>query len=59
VIWMFVVAVIAAGTVASLFAMGRVRRGIPGVLEALDRFGREMQPAVVRVRSAAEELRDR
>jgi hypothetical protein len=39
--------------------MRRLVREIPRVLEVLDRFGRELQPALVRVRDATEALRSR
>ena len=59
VIWLLVLAIVVAGAIGALLATGAVRRAIPGVLDALDRLGREVQPAVTRVRRAADELHDR
>jgi hypothetical protein len=36
-----------------------LRREIPRVVEVIDSFGRDLQPALVRVRSSADELRRR
>jgi hypothetical protein len=56
---MLVAAVIVVAAVALAPVMRRLVREIPRVLEVLDRFGRELQPALVRVRDANEALRSR
>ena len=58
VIWLLVLAIVVAGRIGGAPRDRAVRRAIPGVLDALDRLGREVQPAVARVRRAADELHD-
>jgi hypothetical protein len=57
--WFLVAAVVIAGALAIGAAIARLGREIPRALEALDGFGRELQPALVRVRSASAETRRR
>jgi hypothetical protein len=59
VIWLLVIAVVAAGAVGIFFAIGRASREIPRALQALDNVGRELRPALVRVRTSTDELRAR
>jgi hypothetical protein len=57
--WMLVALLIAAAAAGLGTAIARVRRAIPRALDALDSFGRELQPALVRVRTATDEVRAR
>ena len=57
--WMLVAAVVAVGAVAVVFAIVRMGHEIPRAVEALDAFGREMRPALIRVSAATEDLRAR
>ena len=57
--WMLVAAVAAAGSTAVIFAIARLGHEIPRVVEALDAFGREMRPALIRVRTVTEDVRAR
>jgi hypothetical protein len=59
VIWMLVAAVIAAGAVAIFAAIIRLGREIPRALDTLDEFGRQLEPALVRVRTATDDTRSR
>ena len=56
---MFAAAVVAAGALAVLLAVARLGREVPPVLEAFDGLGRELAPAVIRVRSATEQVQAR
>ena len=58
-IWLLVSAVVAIGAAGIFFAIGRAGREIPRVLQVLDDFGRELRPALVRVRTSTDELRAR
>jgi hypothetical protein len=57
--WMLVAAVVAVGAVAIVFAIVRLGHEIPRAVEALDAFGREMRPALIRVSAATEDVRAR
>jgi ABC-type transporter Mla subunit MlaD len=57
--WMLVAAVIAIGAAGVCYALTRVRRAIPRAIDALDGFGRELRPALVRVHTATDEVRAR
>ena len=58
--WTLVALGVVAASMAAVFvAISRVRDLVPRTLEALDLLGRDLQPAVVRVRDAAEEARAR
>jgi hypothetical protein len=59
VIWLLVIAVVAIGATGIFFAIGRASREIPRALQILDDFGRELRPALVRVRTSTDELRAR
>ncbi len=58
-IWLLVIAVVALGATGIFFAIGRASREIPRALQVLDDFGRELRPALVRVRTSTDELRAR
>ena len=51
--------VVVASMAAVLIAVRRVRDLVPRTLEALDLLGRELQPALVRVRDEADAARAR
>jgi hypothetical protein len=51
--------VVVASMAAVLIAVRRVRHLVPRTLEALDLLGRELQPALVRVRAEADATRAR
>jgi hypothetical protein len=57
--WLFAVLVVGVVAAGVLAAINRLRREIPRVVDVIDSFGRELQPALVRVRSSADELRRR
>jgi hypothetical protein len=57
--WMLVAAVVAAGAVAVVYAIARLGHEIPRAVEALDAFGREIRPALIRVDAATEDVRAR
>jgi hypothetical protein len=57
--WFLVAAVVVAGACAIGAGIARLVREIPRTLETLDGFGRELQPALVRVRSASADTRHR
>jgi hypothetical protein len=57
--WMLVAAVVAAGSAAVVFAITRLGHEIPRAIEALDAFGREMRPALIRVRTVTDDVRSR
>ena len=57
--WMLVVAVAVLATMALGVAIARLGREIPRALEALDSFGRQLRPALVRVRTATDDVRSR
>jgi hypothetical protein len=57
--WFFAVLVVGVLAAGVLAAIARLRREIPRVVEVIDSFGRDLQPALVRVRSSADELRRR
>ena len=58
-IWLLVIAAVAIGAAGIFVAIGRASREIPRALRVLDDFGREMRPALVRVRTYTDELRAR
>jgi hypothetical protein len=55
--WLLVATVIVASAGAVGVALARLARTLPRVLDVLDGFGRELRPALVRVRNATDELR--
>jgi hypothetical protein len=57
--WFLAAIVVATCALAVLAAVARLGREIPRVLEAFDDFGRELSPALIRVRSATEHLQAR
>ena len=57
--WMLVAAVVAVGSTAVVFAIARLGHEIPRAIEALDAFGREMRPALIRVRTVTDDVRAR
>jgi hypothetical protein len=57
--WMLVAATVAVGAIALIFAIVRLGHEIPQAVEALDAFGREMRPALIRVRVATDDVRTR
>jgi hypothetical protein len=57
--WFLVAVVVLFASLAIGAAIARLGREIPRALEALDGFGRALQPALVRVRAASAETRRR
>jgi hypothetical protein len=57
--WLLVATIVTLAAIGVTRAIVRFGHELPRLLVALDEFGREVRPAVVRVRTATDELRDR
>jgi hypothetical protein len=57
--WILVAVVLVVGMAALAAAILRLGRELPRALDALDSFGRELRPALVRVRTATDDVRTR
>jgi ABC-type transporter Mla subunit MlaD len=57
--WMLVATLIAVCAAGLYYGITRARRAIPRALDTLDGFGRDLQPALVRLRTATDDVRAR
>jgi hypothetical protein len=57
--WLLAAAVVAAGAVGVLLAVARLSREVDPVVEAFAALGRELRPELIRVRSATEQVQTR